>query len=536
MITGDLKNKIDKLWLEFFQGGISNPLTVIEQITFLMFARLLDIHESRDEKRAARTDYQFTPRFKEHEQHLRWSQFSHIEDAERLMNLVRDEVFKHFRLHTSDSRFGDYMKDARLAIDKPSLLVKAIEMIDALPLDAGDNKGDLYKYLLSKLSTAGINGQFRTPRHIIKLMVWLLNPQPGEVVADPACGTAGFLVAVMEYLLEIFSSQQGVMQEDVIDDKGKTVTQKVYTGDLLTQEQWQTIKTKMFHGFDFDSTMLRIAAMNLYMHGVDNPDIHYQDTLAQSFANHFPELEQNAFDVIFANPPFKGSLDEDTINPLILRLVKTKKTELLFIALILHMLKPGGRSATVVPQGVLFGSSKAHQAVRELLIEHNQLEAVINLPSGVFKPYAGVATAILIFTKGGATDKVLFYDVQDDGYSLDDKRDALYQDQQGNALSFAGDLPKVLADYRRWQDYKNEALQNGGTIETAGEIFSDRAQACFWVSKTELAANKYDLSINRYKETVHIEEQYDSPQVILEQWMGLVDEIQGELKELESML
>lgn len=536
MITGDLKNKIDKLWLEFWQGGIANPLTVIEQITFLMFARLLDINESRDEKRTSRTGLTFTPRFKDNEQHLRWSQFSHIEDADRLMNVVRDEVFKHFRLHTSDSRFGDYMKDARLAIDKPSLLVKAIEMIDALPLEAGDTKGDLYEYLLSKLSTAGINGQFRTPRHIIKLMVWLLNPQPDEVVADPTCGTAGFLVAVMEYLMETYSSEHGIMQEAVVDEKGKTVIQTLYTGDLLTQDQWQTIKTKMFHGFDFDSTMLRIAAMNLYMHGVEDPDIHYQDTLAHSFADHFPHLEQNAFNVILANPPFKGSLDEDTINPPILRLVKTKKTELLFIAQILRMLKTGGRSATVVPQGVLFGSSKAHQAVRELLIEQNQLEAVINLPSGVFKPYAGVSTAILLFTKGGATDQVLFYDVQDDGFSLDDKRDPLYQDEQGNPLSFAGDLPKVLADYRSWQEHKNAIIQDGGTTENAGAMFSDRAQACFWVSKAELAANKYDLSINRYKETVHTEEQYDSPKEILEQWMVLVNEIQGELKELEEML
>ena len=537
MITGDLKNKIDKLWLEFWQGGIANPLTVIEQITFLMFARLLDINESRDEKRASRTaDFSYSPRFKAHEQHLRWSQFSHIEDAERLMNVVRDEVFKHFRLHASDSLFGDYMKDARLAIDKPSLLVKAIGMIDELPLDAGDTKGDLYEYLLSKLSTAGINGQFRTPRHIIKLMVQLLAPQADETVADPTCGTAGFLVAVMEYLLETYTSEHGILQEEVVDDKGKTVIQKIYTGDLLTPEQWQTIKTKMFHGFDFDSTMLRIAAMNLYMHGVDDPDIHYQDTLAHSFADHFPHLEQNAFNVVLANPPFKGSLDEDTINPPILRLVKTKKTELLFIAQILRMLKVGGRSATVVPQGVLFGSSKAHQAIRELLIEQNQLEAVINLPSGVFKPYAGVSTAILLFTKGGATDHVLFYDVQDDGYSLDDKRDALYQDEQGIPLSFAGDLPKVLADYQRWQACKNASLQNDGDAGKGDVLFSDREQACFWVSKAELAENKYDLSINRYKETVHVAEQYDAPKDILERWMGLVAEIAHDLKDLEQML
>ncbi|HBA67433.1 MAG TPA: N-6 DNA methylase, partial [Methylococcaceae bacterium] len=250
----------------------------------------------------------------------------------------------------------------------------------------------------------------------------------------------------------------------------------------------------------------------------------------------FPVLEQNAFNVILANPPFKGSLDEDTINPPILRLVKTKKTELLFIAQILRMLKIGGRSATVVPQGVLFGSSKAHQALRQLLIENNQLEAVINLPSGVFKPYAGVATAILIFVKGGATDNVWFYDVQDDGFSLDDKRDPKYQDEQGNPLSFAGDLPKVLEAYQQWQAHKNATAMDGGSTENAGAIFSDKTQACFWISKVEIAANKYDLSVNRYKKTVHQEEEYEDPKEILQQWMSLVDEIQGELKKLEGML
>jgi len=524
MITGELRNKIDRLWLEFWQGGIANPLTVIEQITFLMFAKLLDVNESRDEKRAARTEYHYTRRFKADEQHLRWSQFCHIEDADRLINLVRDEVFKHFREHTSDSRFGDYMKDARLAIDKPSLLMKAIEMIDALPLEAGDTKGDLYEYLLSKLTNAGINGQFRTPRHIIKLMVRLLDPQPDETVADPACGTAGFLVAVMEYLQETHSSKHGILREEITDDKGKTLVQTTYTGDLLTEAQWQQIKTQMLHGFDFDSTMLRIASMNLYMHGVANPDIHYQDTLAQGFVEKFPNFEQNAFNVILANPPFKGSLDQETINPPILRLVKTKKTELLFVAQILRMLKLGGRSATVVPQGVLFGSSNAHQTLRHLLIEQNQLEAVINLPGGVFKPYAGVATAILVFAKGGATDQVWFYDVQDDGFSLDDKRDPLYQDKHGNLLSFAGDLPKVLAAYQK---------RDKTTADTAA---NNKTQACFWVSKADIAANKYDLSINRYKESVYQEEQYEEPKVILKRLMALEDDIQRELRELEWML
>ena len=518
MITGELKNRIDKLWLEFWQGGIANPLTVIEQITFLMFSRLLDINETRDEKRQARTGKPFRSRFDEGQQHLRWSHFVHEGDPDKLLALVRDQVFKHFREHTSDIRFGDYMKDARLVIEKPALLVKAVQMINELPLESGDTKGDLYEYLLSKLTTAGINGQFRTPRHIIKLMVRMLDPKPEETVADPACGTAGFLVNAMEHLLETHSSEEGTDIQEITGPDGKPQKAATYMGDLLTQEQWNHIKTNMFHGFDFDNTMLRIAAMNLYMHGVEDPDIHYQDTLAQSFAERFPKKEQNAFDVILANPPFKGSLDEDTINPPILRAVKTKKTELLFIAQILRMLKIGGRSATVVPQGVLFGSSGAHQALRKLLIDDNQLEAVVNLPSGVFRPYAGVATAVLVFTKGGQTDHVWFYDVQDDGFSLDDKRDRLYDSD------FAGDMPKVLEAWRQ----RDKAM--------AGTGENDRAAASFWVSREEIAENKYDLSINRYKEVAYEEEQYDPPKEILARMKALEAEIIGDMEELEGML
>lgn len=513
MITGELKQQIDKLWLEFWQGGISNPLTVIEQVTFLMFTRLLDINETRDEKRSKRTGQDFKHRFGTDQQHLRWSDFIHIEDAEKLHNLVRDQVFKHIREHTSDSRFGDYMKDARLVIDKPSLLQKAVRMIDRLPLESSDTKGDLYEYLLSKLSTAGINGQFRTPRHIIKLMVQMLAPKPNELVADPACGTAGFLVSALEYLLETYTSAEGVIREIITLDNGKTEEQYIYSGDLLDQEQWAHIKSKMFHGFDFDATMLRIAAMNLYMHGAEDPDIHFQDTLAQSFAEKFPKAEREGFDVILANPPFKGSLDEDTVNPAILRQVRTKKTELLFVVQILRMLKTGGRSATIVPQGVLFGSSTAHVALRQLLVEQNQLEAVINLPSGVFKPYAGVSTAILIFTKGGSTDKVWFYDLQDDGFSLDDKRDRLY------GSDFAGDLPKVL---EAWQNHDKK--------------ISDRNSPYFWVSKEEIFKNKYDLSINRYMEVVHEEENYESPKDLLAQMKELETQILKDMEELERML
>ncbi|MEQ8407025.1 MAG: class I SAM-dependent DNA methyltransferase [Gammaproteobacteria bacterium] len=524
MITGELKSKIDRLWLEFWQGGISNPLTVIEQITYLMFARLLDINEIRDEKRASRTGKAFKRRFNDDQQDLRWSHFCHEGDPDKLMSVVRDRVFKHFREHTSDIRFGDYMKDARLAIDKPSLLTKAVEMINDLPLEAGDTKGDLYEYLLSKLTTAGINGQFRTPRHIIKLMVSLLDPQPDEVIADPACGTAGFLVAVMDYLIEENTSKDGVMKEVIVDEKGNERTQTTYTGDLLDQDQWDHIKSRMFHGFDFDSTMLRIAAMNLYMHGAEDPDIHYQDTLAQSFSEYFPKLEKDAFDIVLANPPFKGTLDPDTINPPIARMVKTKKTELLFLAQILRMLKNGGRSATVVPQGVLFGSSNAHRTVRELLIEQNQLDAVINLPSGVFKPYAGVATALLVFTKGGSTDQVWFYDVQDDGFSLDDKRDPKYSDESGSPLSFAGDMPKVLA---AWQ-------QRDKTLAETDK--NDRTAPNFWVSQTEIAENKYDLSINRYKKVDYVKVEHDPPKEILARMKSIEAAILNQLEELEDIL
>jgi len=529
MITGELKNQIDKLWLEFWQGGIANPLTVIEQITFLMFSRMLDLNETRDEKQEKRTGKTFKHRFTADEQNLRWSDFIHTEDPDKLIALVRDGVFKHIREHTGDSRFGDYMKDARLAIDKPSLLQKALRMIDKLPLESGDTKGDLYEYLLSKLTTAGINGQFRTPRHIIKLMVRMLAPQPNELVADPACGTAGFLVSTLEYLLQNHSSKEGTLIEKITQEDGTTATQTIYTGDQLNQEQWQHIKTRMFHGFDFDATMLRIAAMNLVMHGADNPDIHYQDTLAQSFAEKFPQAEQNGFDVILANPPFKGSLDEDTINPAILRMVKTKKTELLFIAQILRMLNTGGRSATIVPQGVLFGSSTAHQTLRKLLIENNQLEAVINLPSGVFKPYAGVSTGILIFTKGGQTDNVWFYDLQDDGFSLDDKRSPLYNGD------YAGDLPKIetaWTEYRHAQETRH--TRAGGNPDTTG--FIDRTQQAFLVPASEIAANKYDLSINRYKKVEHVAEEYDDPKKILKRMKALEQEIMREMEALEGML
>jgi type I restriction enzyme M protein len=507
MVTGELKRSVDALWQEFWQGGITNPLTVIEQITFLAFVRLLDVNEARDENRARRGGAPFTRRFSESEQNLRWSQFKHL-GGEQLLPLIRDQVFPHFRkTSVSGSTFSEFMKDAVLMIQKPSLLVKAIGMIDKLPFTEGDTKGDLYEYLLSKLTTAGINGQFRTPRHIIRLMVDMLEPKPTEVIADPSCGTGGFLIQVMEYLLEKYSSPEGII-EDTDPETGKPI--KIYTGDLLEGHR-EHIRSNMFHGFDFDATMLRIAAMNLMLHGVDDPDIHYQDTLSNGFSEKHPKFASEAFDVILANPPFKGQLDFEDVHAGLLRQVKTRKTELLFLVLILRMLKKGGRSATIVPDGVLFGSSTAHVALRRLLLDENQLEAVISLPSGVFKPYAGVSTGILVFTKGGRTDDVFFYDVEADGFSLDDKRDA---------TPYKDDLPGCLAAWRN---------------RDAGRD-TDRTQKAFFVTAQEIRDSNYDLSLSKYKERVHVAQTYDSPAVIIDQMKKMNDDIASDLAELEELL
>ena len=508
MITGSLKSQIDKLWEEFWTGGITNPLTVIEQVSFLMFARLLDINETRNEKRAQRTGKPFKRIFPETQdgQALRWSRFKNLAAVDMLPH-VRDKVFPHFRSVALDgAKLGEYMKDAQLLIQKQSLLVSAVNRIDELPLTDGDTKGDLYEYLLGKLTTAGIQGQFRTPRHIIRLMVEMMDPklEARETVADPACGTAGFLVETMHYLQKKYTSPEGIHQID---------GENVYSGDLMEPYR-EHIQNGLLHGFDFDVTMLRIAAMNLLLHGIDSPDIHYQDTMSGSFSERFPKQARDAFDVILANPPFKGSLDFEDVDSSLLSKVKTKKTELLFVVRILQMLKNGGRSATIVPDGVLFGASKAHVALRQMLIDQNQLEAIISLPSGVFRPYAGVSTAILVFTKGGRTDHVFFYDVQDDGFSLDDKRNQLYD------TTFAGDLPDVLERWRERDPQKD----------------TKRTTKAFFVPAGEIRDNNYDLSLNRYKEEVYAEVQYESPKEILKKLRALEGEIQRDLDELEGML
>ncbi|KZN29050.1 hypothetical protein N480_09790 [Pseudoalteromonas luteoviolacea S2607] len=523
MLTGKIRNEIDQLWEKFWTGGVTNPLTVIEQISYLMFARMLDEKETQKENTyntqvaLGQTPTPFKRIFPETEegQLLRFQNFGSINKGDELLKHLRDNVFPHFgqiETEANDSINADmvaFMADADLAVRNPAVLQSAIKMIEKLPLDQSDVKGDIYEYLLSKLTTAGINGQFRTPRHIIDTMIALVEPKPTEVVADPSCGTAGFLARTMEYLNRKYSSEFGVLT----DEDGN----KHYTGDKLTPYR-DHIEQKMFWGFDFDDTMLRVSAMNMLLHGVPGANIHYQDSLNKNMQQHFPEQVEDFFDVVLANPPFKGSLDSEGVNPKILDHVKTKKTELLFVAHILNMLNVGGRSATVVPDGVLFGSSKAHVELRKFLLENNQLEAVISLPSGVFKPYAGVSTAILIFTKGGDTEKVWFYDVEADGFSLDDKRVKIDSD----------DLPNVIEQYHAYQ----QAIQNNKPLDK----WKDKTKKSFFVDFKDIKASKYDLSLNRYKELVYEAEEYEEPQIILKKLVTLENEILDDLKALEDML
>ncbi|MGY2280062.1 type I restriction-modification system subunit M [Pseudomonas monsensis] len=534
MLTGKIRNDIDKLWEKFWTGGITNPLTVIEQISYLMFARMLDMQEEVAERKASRSGNPFDRLFPNTPdgQLLRWKNFKNLSGKE-LHKHIKQNVYPYFaklgkKAEAVDGlgqdgsalealgHIGEYMQDADLEIKNESVLASAVAMVGDLPLTQSDVKGDIYEYLLSKLSTAGINGQFRTPRHIIDAMIKMIDPQPTDVICDPACGTAGFLARTMEYLNRVHSSEAGIFK----DEDGN----EHYSGDLLEPYR-NHINKKMFWGFDFDTTMLRVSSMNMMLHGVNGANILYQDCLSKSIKEHYPKQEQDFFDVILANPPFKGSLDETNTNPDVLGIVKTKKTELLFVAHILRALKLGGRAAVIVPDGVLFGSSKAHQQLRRELLENNQLEGIVSLPSGVFRPYAGVSTAILIFTKGGSTERVWFYDLLADGYSLDDRRNEL----KGEG---SNDLPDAIA---QWQRYRQMVESNisGSTIAT---VFGDKTKKAFVVPAEAIATNNYDLSINRYKEVVYQQEQYEDPKVILKRLKSLEKEILADLDELEGML
>jgi type I restriction enzyme M protein len=511
MITGNIKSQIDAIWNAFWSGGISNPLEVIEQITYLLFLRRLDDLQILEENKATRLGKPIERRaFPEGNdargrayEDLRWSHFKNFSPAE-MYEVVDQHVFPFLRTLGGDgSTYAHHMKDARFTIPTPGLLAKVVDLIAEVPMDDRDTKGDLYEYMLGKIATAGQNGQFRTPRHIIRLMVEMTAPTPGDVICDPACGTAGFLVASGEYVREKHP-------EMLRDEKPRA-----------------HFHEKMFHGFDFDNTMLRIGSMNMLLHGVENPDIRYRDSLAQDHAG-----EEERYSLVLANPPFAGSLDYENTAKDLQQIVKTKKTELLFLALFLRLLKPGGRAAVIVPDGVLFGSSRAHKTLRKILVEDQKLDAVISLPSGVFKPYAGVSTAILVFTKtnSGGTESVWFYDVQADGMSLDDKRTPLLSEDKLGAVpstSLSADehaknnLPDVLA---RW------------AARAGDETARARTDQSFCVPKADIVAQVYDLSINRYKEVIHAEVEHKPPLEILADLAAMETEIQEGIKELEAIL
>ena len=505
VLTGELRNQIDRIWDAFWSGGIANPLEVLEQLTYLLFIRRLDELETLEERRSQRSDQPMRRRiFSEESQELRWSRFKELGEAAAMFRLVGDQVFPFLReLGGDESAYATHMRDARFTIPTPGLLAKVVELLDAVPMEDRDTKGDIYEYMLGKLATAGTNGQFRTPRHIIELMVAMTEPTPRDVMVDPACGTCGFPVAVGEYLRE--------HHPEVLSDP----------------ELREHFNHGLFHGFDFDTTMLRIGAMNMLLHGVENPDVSYRDSLSEDGA-----IEENKYTLILANPPFAGSLDYESTSGKLQRVVKTKKTELLFMALFLQLLKPGGRAAVIVPDGVLFGSSKAHKELRRTLVEDHFLEGVVSLPSGVFRPYAGVSTAILFFTKTGrgGTDSVWFYDMTADGWSLDDKRNPLLPlEKLGPAPKedlIEGDhdknnLPDCLARWRQRKDSERER---------------DRTAQSFCVPKAEIAEQGYDLSLNRYKELIHEEVEHRPPLEILAELRGIEQEILQGIEELEGML
>ncbi|NFB51460.1 SAM-dependent DNA methyltransferase [Clostridium botulinum] len=483
MITGELKSKIDRIWETFWTGGITNPLEVIEQFTYFLFIKDLDDNEILAESDAELLGIPFEGMFPSDKQYLRWSKFKN-EEAGEMYRIVSQEVFPFIKdIHgDKQSAYSKYMSDAMFKIPTPLMLSKIVDAIDNLEIQDKDTKGDLYEYLLSKVATAGTNGQFRTPRHIIKMMAELMKPTPEDIIVDPAMGTAGFLVGAEEYLREKHSEL------------------------FLVQGLKEHFNNKMFNGFDMDRTMLRIGAMNMMLHGVDNPNIEYKDSLSET------NKDSEKYTLVLANPPFKGSLDYEAVSADILKVSKTKKTELLFLALFLRILKTGGRCASIVPDGVLFGSTKGHKDIRREIVDNNKLEAIISMPSGVFKPYAGVSTAIIIFTKTGTggTDKVWFYDMKADGYSLDDKRNPIEEN----------DIPDIIERFNNLDKEENR----------------ERTEQSFFVPVDEIRENNYDLSINKYKEIEYEEVVYDEPKVILNRVKELEKEITEGIGLLEEIL
>ncbi|MBI4499856.1 MAG: SAM-dependent DNA methyltransferase [Gemmatimonadetes bacterium] len=516
MLSGILRSRTDALWDKFWSGGIANPLTAIEQISYLLFMRRLDALDEKERGDAEFTGREFKSLFagkyetrkgaRRSREELRWGKFRHL-PAEEMLDHVRDNVFPFIKtLKNGGQIFTQYMQDAVFIIPKASLLVEAVGIIDEIYAEiereqqAGqgfqDVQGDLYEHLLSEIASAGKNGQFRTPRHIIQMIVSLVDPRLGEGICDPACGTGGFLLGAFQHILTQHTSKgHRFMGEDGIE--------RGLVGDNLGDpRQWKALKEQTFFGYDFDTTMVRIGLMNLLLHGIDHPQLGYKDTLSKSYT------EKDRYDVVLANPPFKGSIDKGDLNE-DLRL-KTTKTELLFVNRMINLLRLGGRAGVIVPDGVLFGSSNARRDLRKMLIEECELQGIVKMPAGVFKPYAGVSTAALIFVKGGKTERVWYYDMQADGYSLDDKREKVAEN----------DIPDVIA---RWK-----------ARDPKGD--TDRTEKAFFVPVEEIRENKYDLAINRYKETAYAESKHEPPSEILKRLRETEGQIRGDLDTLEELL
>lgn len=503
MLEARLKSSINRLWDKFWSGGIADPLVAITQISYLIFMKRLEDMDKKHQERASIRKEKYASMFdgtikidgKEiKKETCRWSHWKHF-NGEEMLRHVRDVVFPFIKeVHSGeDAVFAQNMKDAVFMIPKPSLLQEAVSIIDELELSAQnqDVQGDLYEYLLNELKTSGKNGQFRTPRHIRRMMVELVDPQVGNMVCDPACGTAGFLISAYEHIL-LKSTDKDMVKYDAQGEPYNLVGNKI-----TKKEAWEFLRSKTFYGYDFDTTMVRISLMNMILHGIDRPNIHYADTLSKGFD------PGRKFDIVLANPPFTGSIDVSDINDKFK--VSTTKTELLFLELFYHLLEIGGKAAVIVPQGVLFGSSNAHVAVRKILLEQCQLEAVISMPSGVFQPYSGVATAVLVFTKGGNTDKVWFYEMKKDGFSLDQKR--VFEDGKG-------DIPEIV------EKFKNRAA----------------GPQSFSVEFSKIKENDYNLNLSQYKKNDIEKIEYEKPEVLIKKVRKLDEEINADLNELEKMI
>jgi type I restriction enzyme M protein len=493
LLASELKSQINKLWDRFWSGGIANPLTAIEQMSYLIFMKRLEDLDIIHKKRASARKENYKSIF-EGRENCRWSNWKHL-NAEDMLKHVQITVFPFIKeLHNGDDTlYSQYMKDAVFVIPKASLLQEAVAIIDEMNITERnqDTQGDIYEYLLNQLKTSGLNGQFRTPRHIIRMMVELVDPDIGQTICDPACGTTGFLICAYEHILKKYTSP------NIIEFDEDGVAHNLVGDKIVEKAHWNLLKRETFWGYDFDTTMIRIGLMNMILHGIERPNINYADTLSKKFE------QKPIYDVIFANPPFAGSIDKSDINDAFK--IDTRKTELLFVELFYNLLRVGGKASVIVPNGVLFGSSNAHIKTRQLLLEKCQLEAVISMPSGVFQPYSGVGTAVLVFTKGGKTENVWFYEMQKDGYSLDQKRDR---------IDGKGDIPDIICKFKKREESCQSILVPFETIRQSD----------------------YNLSISRYKKNTSEKIEYEDPQKIVSRLSTIEEDIFADLNKLKKML